>query len=189
MSGPILTLEEAKQAIAGLSDADLLRVEKMGRVFALRAGCELRPLLNDAIASTLSGARKCPRDMPMLQFLVGVIRSRASARKESRVRSPEMVALDAEGPVGLLVHETVPSHERDPEEVCAAEEEIGLRKAALEELFAGDEPATLFLWALLEGLEKEEIMTMNNLDETAYDTIRRRVRRRIVRRFPNGWES
>lgn len=189
VSGPTLTLEDARQAIEGLSDADLLRAEKMGRIFALRAGCEVRPLLNDAIASTLSGDRKCPCNMPMLQFLVGVMRSKASARKETQSRRPEMVALDATSSIGLLAHETVPSSERDPEEVCAAQEEFSLRTAALEELFAGDEPAMLFVWARLEGLEKEEIMTMNNLDETAYDTICRRVRRRIDRRFPNGWET
>ena len=52
-----------------------------------------------------------------------------------------------------------------------------------------DDEATLFLWAYLDDLPKEEIMTMIGVDMTAYATIRRRVRRTIDAAFPNGWSS
>lgn len=186
MSGPILDLAEARQAIERLTSADLLRLRKAGRQYAFAAGCEADDLLNEAVCQTIEGVRNCPREMAMLPFLIGVMRSRASARQQKV--EPELVSADATDAGGRFSHETVET-KPSVEELGLAQEDASARRNALEALFADDEEATLFLWAYLDDLSKEEIMSMIGVDMKAYATIRRRVRRTIDAAFPNGWTS
>ena len=186
MSGPTLDHAEARQAIESLTLTDLLRLRKAGRIYAMAAGCEVDDLLNEAVCQTIEGVRNCPREMAMLPFLIGVMRSRASARNQKV--EPELVSVDATDVDGWFSHEPV-EPERNVEERALAREDASARRNALEALFADDEEATLFLWAYLDDLPKEEIMTTIGVDIQVYATIRRRVRRRIDAAFPNGWVS
>lgn len=188
MNGPTLDSAEARQAIESLTSADLLRLERAGRIFALIAGCDADDLLSEAICQTIEGNRNCPREMAIMPFLVGVMRSRAWASKQKANLLPELVSMDATADSGRSRHEPA-TPERNAEQSALAKEDTAARRDALEALFADDEQATLFLWADLEELSKEEIMVMNALDITAYATIRRRMRRKINAAFPNGWVS
>lgn len=188
MNRPILNLAEAQQAIAGLTTADLLRLDRVGRIYALGLSCEAGDLLNDAICQTLQGHRNCPREVPFVTFLIGAMRSRASAVREKQKASPVAITLDATGTDGRPLYE--PSDPaRNAEEWQLAKEDVAARVTALEKLFAGDDEATMFLWADLEETPKEEIKAMNDLDDPTYATIRRRMRRKINGRFPHGWPS
>ncbi len=186
MNGATLDLLEAREAIERLTSADVLRLERAGRQFAFAAGCDAGELLSEAVYQTLAGERNCPREMAMMPFLIGVMRSRASARRQ-KVK-PELVSADATDAAGRLLYEPV---ETGPnvEELALRQEDTLARRSALEDLFADDEKATLFLWAYLDGLVKEETMAMMGIDAKAYDTIRRRVRRAINAAFPSGWAS
>ena len=188
MNGPTLDSAEARQAIESLTSADLLRLERAGRIFALTAGCDAGDLLSEAICLTIEGNRNCPREMAIMPFLVGVMRSRAWANKQKSDLLPELVSMDATTNGGRAPYEPA-TPERNVEESALAKEDTTARRDALEALFANDEQATLFLWADLEELSKEEIMVMNGLDITAYATTRRRMRRKINVAFPHGWVS
>lgn len=188
MSTPTLNPAEARKAIEGLSSADLLRLERAGRIYALIAGCDASDLLNEAICQTIEGIRNCPRAMAIMPFLVGAMRSRAWSSKQKANLLPELVSLDATTESGGASYEPA-TPERNAEQSALANEEAAARRDALEALFADDEQATLFLWADLEEMSKEEIMVMNGLDITAYATIRRRMRRKINAAFPHGWVS
>ncbi len=186
MSEPTLDLAEARQAIERLTSADLLRLRKAGRQYAFAAGCDVDDLLNEAVCQTIAGVRNCPREMAMLPFLIGVMRSRASARQQ-KVEA-ELVSADATDAEGRLLHEPVES-KPNVEELALVREDVSARRNALEALFSDDDEATLFLWAYLDDLSKDEIMTTIGVDVKAYATIRRRVRRTIDAAFPNGWTS
>jgi DNA-directed RNA polymerase specialized sigma24 family protein len=186
VSQPTFDLAEARQAIESLTSTDLLRLRKAGRQYAFAAGCEADDLLNEAVCQTIEGVRNCPRGMEMVPFLIGVMRSRASARQQKV--EPELVSADATDAEGRFLHEPVET-KPNAEELALSREDASARRNALETLFADDEEATLFLWAYLDDLPKEEIMTMIGVDMTAYATIRRRVRRTIDAAFPNGWSS
>lgn len=186
MSGPTLDLAEARQAIDSLSSTDLLRLRKAGRQFAFVAGCEVDDLLNEAVCQTIEGVRNCPRAMAMVPFLIGVMRSRASARRQKV--EPDLVSVDATDADGRFLYEPVET-KSNVEELALSREDASARRDALEALFADDDEATLFLWAYLDALPKEEIMKTIGVDVTAYATIRRRVRRTIDAAFPNGWSS
>jgi len=186
VSGSTLDLVEARQAIDRLTSADLLRLRKAGRQYAFATGCEADDLLDEAVCQTIEGVRNCPREMAMVPFLIGVMRSRASARQQKV--EPELVSADATDAGGRFLHEPVET-KPNVEERALAREDVSARRNALEALFAEDEEATLFLWSYLDDLPKEEIMVMIGVDVKAYATIRRRVRRTIDAIFPDGWTS
>lgn len=186
MNGTILDPLEAREAIHGLTSADLIRLEKAGRQFAFAAGCDAGELLSEAVCQTLAGERNCPREMAMVPFLIGVMRSRAWARRQKV--EPELVSADATDADGRLLHEPVETAP-NVEDLALRQEDTLARRCALEALFADDEKATLFLWAHLDGLAKEETMAMMDVDAKGYATIRRRVRRAINAAFPDGWAS
>ena len=99
------------------------------------------------------------------------------------------MSLDATGTDGLPLIPPPVSREPDVEALRLRAEDVSLRIAALEELFADDDDALLMVWADLEETPKEEIKMQHDIDDKAYATIRRRIRRKIERRFPDGWTA
>lgn len=187
MDRDVFDPDEMRAGIDALAAIDLARLRRAGRLLAFGLACEADDLIGEAVAATLSGARTCPRRMALVPFLIGVMRSIASAARGAAQRV-ETVALEATGTDGRpLVVPVDP--ERTAEARLLAAEDKAERIAALENLFADDEQALLMLWADLELTPKEEIMRMNDLDEIAYATIRRRMRRAINRRYPAGWTT
>lgn len=185
----VLDLEEMRQAITGLTTVELVRLRKAGRIYAVGLACDADDLLGEAVAAAIAGNRRCRRDMMIVPFLVGAMRSIASKTRVSAKRAGEVVSLDATGTDGLPLVPPPVSREPDIETLQLREEDRKLRIEALEELFADDDDALLMIWADLEEKSKEEIKMQLDIDDKAYATIRRRVRRKIERRFPNGWTA
>lgn len=185
----VLDLEEMRQAISGLTTVELVRLRKAGRIYAVGLACDADDLLGEAVAAAIAGNRRCRRDMMIAPFLVGAMRSIASKTRVSTKRAGEVVSLDATGTDGLPLVPPPVSREPDIETLQLREEDRKLRIKALEELFADDDDALLMIWADLEEKSKEEIKMQLDIDDKAYATIRRRVRRKIERRFPNGWTA
>ena len=185
----VLDLEETRQAIAGLTTVELVRLRKAGRIYAVGIACDADDLLGEAVAAAIAGNRRCRRDMMIVPFLVGAMRSIASKTRVSGKRAGEVMSLDATGTDGLPLVPPPVSREPDIETLQLREEDRKLRIEALEELFADDDDALLMIWADLEEKSKEEIKMQLDIDDKAYATIRRRIRRRIERRFPNGWTA
>ena len=187
MSGQTHTPDEMRQAIDRLLPADLLRMEKAARILAFKAKCDAGDLLSEAVARVLTGSRRCPRDVEIKTFLIGVMRSLSSAFWEQSKTSVDVLELAATGtddPVAVVVAST----DRNAEEWCLAKDDTNRRITALEELFEGDDAAMMVLMGRLDGLTKEEIMTMNDLTLTDYGSLLRRMRRKIDGRFPHGWD-
>ncbi|WP_293869635.1 hypothetical protein [Sphingomonas sp. 67-36] len=180
--------DEIRAALDGLAAIDLARLRRTGRIYALGLACEADDLIGEAVAAILSGARVCPRTMALVPFLIGAMRSIASAARGSTGRVKETVSLDATGTDGRLLVVPV-DPDPDAETRLLAAEDMSERIMALEALFADDEQALLMLMCDLEFYSKEEIMTMNDLDDKAYATIRRRMRRAINGRYPAGWTA
>lgn len=185
----VLDLEEIRQAIDGLTTVELVRLRKAGRIYAVGLACDVDDLIGEAVAAAIAGNRRCRRDMMIVPFLVGAMRSIASKTRVSAKRAGEVISLDATGTDGRPMVAPPISHEPDVETLWLREEDRKLRIEALEELFADDEDALLMIWADLEETPKEEIKMQHDIDDKAYATIRRRIRRKIERRFPDGWTA
>jgi len=76
------TAGDAARAIRALSDADLVRLKALARLWSrgLPAGLGWADVLNDAILRVLEGARPWPPGVPLTAFLSGVMRSICAMR-------------------------------------------------------------------------------------------------------------
>jgi DNA-directed RNA polymerase specialized sigma24 family protein len=180
----VLNLEEIGSAIAALSDQDVIRMRRAGKSFAWGSALSGDDLIQEAILAALVGRRKCPREVAVVKFLINAMRSIASAAREAERTAGIDYTLDATGTDGKPV--VIPTGiEPDAETVRLRAEDVELRMAELHELFDDDDEAMLVILGLLEGQTKEDIMSTYDFVETAYDTIRRRIRRKMNGRSPN----
>jgi DNA-directed RNA polymerase specialized sigma24 family protein len=171
------TTVDIARAIHSLSDADLVRLKALARLWArgLPGGVGWADVLHEAIARALDGSRKWPPDVPILAFLSGIMRSicddqwrRARRELEVLVRGEDLADLCASG-------DEVKSP--SPERVVAAAQSL----AAVDRLFAGDPLALKIIAGLAEGLTPAEICKLHRMSERQYDTTRRRMRRALLR--------
>ncbi len=160
------TTVDIARTIRSLSDADLVRLKALARLWArgLPGGVGWTDVLHEAIVRALDGSRKWPPDVPILAFLSGIMRSicddqwRRSRRElEVLVRGEDLVDLCASGDEAKS-----PS----PERVVAAAQSL----AAVDRLFASDRLALKIIAGLAEGLTPAEICKRHGMSERQYDT-------------------
>lgn len=162
------------RALAGLSDADLLRLQALARLRArsLPPGVSWSDLLHEAIVRALDGSRQWPPHLPLLAFLSGVMRSLCDEMWRRRGREAELIV---SGDEGAWVQAACPAP--DAERVLAAAEAV----SAIHRLFADDAIVLRIVSGLAAGLTAEEIRAMHDLSPVAYDSARRRMRRALLR--------
>jgi RNA polymerase sigma-70 factor (ECF subfamily) len=172
------TTADVGRAIHALSDADLVRLKALARLWTrgLPDSIGWADVLHEAIARALDGSRKWPPDVPILAFLSGIMRSicddqwrRARRDAEILVRDEDLADLCAPG-------DEVKSP--GPERIVAAAQSL----AAVDQLFAGDALALKIIAGLAEGLTPPEICKRYGMSERQYDTTRKRMRRALLRR-------
>lgn len=152
------TVSEFTAAIEALSEADQGRLQKVARVYAMRTNGRMSAddLLHEAVKRTLQGTRKWSREVSVLQHLFGAMRSIAShaaIAKQEVEWSPledDPDAEEAKAAVKLLVE-----HLEQKNDIAA-----GL---VLDALAAEEDPA--------------DIRKSLELDQVAFETIMKRIRR------------
>jgi len=170
------TTADVARAIHSLSDADLVRLGALARLWT--RGLSVlgwSDVLHEAIARALDGSRKWPPGLPILAFLSGIMRSICvdqwrREQRESLLLVPDGATADADA--------ARDDSARDPERVLAAAQ----RLKAIYRLFAGDAAALKIIAGLAEGLSPDEICRRYAMSERDYDTTRRRMRRALLRR-------
>ena len=173
------------EALRRLSDGDLHRLEQLARfrVIGLHA-VDWRDLLHEAIARLLEGTRQWPRDVPLVAFLHGTMRSIASDHWR-RLERPVVVAeseMGAGGEVDGSVVGNAPDVANQPERRVSAAETL----ARIEEVFRGDDEALKVLAGMASGKSPKEIQEETGMNETRYASTQRRIRRRLGREFREG---
>ena len=163
------------EALAALSDDDLLRLRTIARLRArgLPGGVAWSDLLHEAMVRALEGTRHWPPGVPLLAFLAGIMRSLCDEQWRRRRREGSVLLSDdtaASTMAGV-------SSDADPERVYAASEAL----AAIDRLFVSDTVALKVIAGLSNGLTAEEIQHLYSLSAVEYDTARRRMRRTLLR--------
>jgi len=163
----------AVQAVArGLvSHTDLLRLKAIARLheWGLPPDMGWADLLQEALLRLLQGSRNAPPGIPTVTLVAGIMRS-IKDEQWRRLRR------EAPAPAGLAEAEADPAP--DPERSLAAQQEL----QAIFELFAEDPAALEILHGVGAGLTPEEIRAATGLSKTEYDSARKRMRRRLLRR-------
>jgi DNA-directed RNA polymerase specialized sigma24 family protein len=171
------TTVDIARAIHSLSDADLVRLKALARLWArgLPEGVGWADVLHEAIARALDGSRKWPPGVPILAFLSGIMRSICDDQWR-RARREQNVLVRGEDLADLCVSGNEmksPSLER----VVGAAQSL----AAIDRLFACDPLALKIIAGLAEGLTPTEICKLYGMSERQYDTTRKRMRRALLR--------
>jgi len=167
------TAADAARALHALSDADLVRLKALARLWSrgLPVGLGWADVLNEAIVRVLDGSRPWPAGVPLLAFLSGIMRSICDdhwrrLRREALTRRGDVADLAATA-------EDAPG----PERTLAAAQALG----EIDRLFAGDLQVLKIIAGLSEGLTASEICRLYEMTERDYDTARKRMRRALVR--------
>jgi DNA-directed RNA polymerase specialized sigma24 family protein len=185
---PLLAVEEIKTTIEALPRIGWLRLHKVARAFCRHTGAEPDDLLQEAFRRALDGARQCPRDVDILRFLAGVMRSIASDWSKARKRRPEVSLL---APGGVI--EEVVARVRDPrptpDDVLGGAQEADRMRRAVLDLFADDLVARALLEGIMDGRQGDDLRSRTGLSETAFASKRRLIRRRIDKAFPREFTA
>ena len=182
------TREECARALRQLSDRDLGTLDELARLRAVGlTSLSARDLLHEAIVRMLDGRRKWLRDVPLIAFLRGVMRSIASdqwRRQEAAVVvSESAIGTEDETADGAIAE--APDASLAPETRAAAAQTL----SRIEELFKSDAEALTVLAGMATGLSPRDIQEENVMSKTRYASTQRRIRRKLARAFPNRPEG
>lgn len=160
------------RALRALSDADLVRLKALARLWSrgLPGGLGWADILHEAILRCLDGSRQWPAGVPLLAFLSGVMRSICDDHWRRVRRDAARLIVDPTS--GDLAGEAV-----DPERALAAAQALG----AINRLFAADPQALKIIAGLAEGMTASDIRRHYGMSECDYDSARKRMRRTLLR--------
>ena len=168
------TPEEAAAALEKLGQADRIRLKFLARNRLYGQNTDWEDLLQEALTRILEGTRKWPRDVPIIAFIAGVMRSMAGEyRKQQR-----QMRSDAE---------TMPLASSNPGPDSEAEAKAEIK--AIEGHFGDDDDALAVVMARFEGHSPEETQAMFNLTKTRYESTLKRIRRKIDQYKKKGAEQ
>ena len=179
------TPEDIRAAIVGFTDLEWHRLNLAAAYRARQHGIEADDLLQECLERALDGSRACPAHVPILTFLTGIMRSIGSDWHKARSRRREVHLVTDDGELVVDPADDRPNAEQAAE---ALQREQCIRQAILA-LFEDDLDAQTIVEGDMEGIEGEELRNLTGMDNTAFNSKRRLIRRRIDKKFPQGWVS
>lgn len=176
---------ELVEAMLRLSAADWVRLKKVAAYYA-RPVIPAPDLLQEAFVRALDGSRVCPAHVDAVRFLAEAMRSIADGEQEKFDRRPALVSIDggSDAAAAMNFPDSAPGVEC---RIVQAEQDARIR-ADLLGLFNDDPAAKDIVEGTMEGMTAEELRELTGLDRTAYESKRKLIRRRIDKRYPEGWQ-
>ena len=186
------TAEEIGEAVESLTEAELGRIHRAAQ-YALFGTEYTDPLelLGEAVLRTLEGVgvkegRHWPKDVHFVAYIIRTVQSRTLHLETMAGRNGDAeLALAQEGfscpdvvELALEVEETAERRAR-----AAAD------AALIEAHFASDEEIQFLIMGDKDGMKPDEIRAVSGMDQTAYDTARRRFRRGLNTLMPGRRKS
>lgn len=179
------TPDELAEAIRSLSAAEWIRVRKAANALARCKPIEAEDLLQEAFLRAFDGSRNCPPHVDVVRFITESMRSIASGELDKIKRRPPLVPIANYGNDQSIVDPPDPGV--TVEQRLASNEQRKATETELLNLFEDDPVAQTILVGMILGMRGEELREQTNLDKTAYQTKRRLIRRRVEKKFADGW--
>lgn len=198
------TAEEIGEAVEGLTEAELGRIQRAAQ-YAL-FGTEYtdpQELLGEAVQRTLEGVgvktgRHWPKGVHFVAYLIRTIQSIADGSSDSinqsRTAHLETMA-GREGDSELaLAHEGFASPDVveqaiEVEETAERQARAAADSALIEAHFANDNEIQFLIMGDKDDMTPKDIRAVSGMDQTAYDTARRRFRRGLNILMPGRRKS
>lgn len=171
---------EVRSLIERLSPTDRTRLMIWAKTFHAGSGFLPEDLLQEGLLQVWAGDRRCAKHMQIMPFMKSTIRSIAHGGRVSVAVTrtegfPEEASADSTGS-----NETV----GDPT-LTAVHVDDALR--SIYQACDGHEQLEEVVLMRAEGFEPKEIMTATKLSPTAYDSALKRIRRLLLKVYPEGW--
>lgn len=169
---------DIETTLAGLSDADLLRLQRFAQLRSrLVPWMAWEDLLQEAVARVLDGRRKWPPTVDFMAFMRQTIRSIANEHLRREQRKPSHGEFDDERMLDGAHHAN-----SQPERAVIAADLLD----AIHTLFADDAEVLAILSGLATDESPEEIQRRSGMSATQYASAQKRIRRGLARAFPEG---
>lgn len=190
------TAQEICDAIQTLSKDDSQLVMKAAGIYSRYTGfSSADDLISEATSRALNGTRTWKNDeVSFVKFIIGAIRSVASADRRS-IAATRTDSLDATDEDGSPVMDTpriglscsCPSMEQkiiEDDEILERQRQAQLDIEVIKECFANDPEAQWLIACLDAGESPSKGRENEQLTDTQYNSLRRRVRRKLEKLFP-----
>ena len=170
------SLDEIADELGKLSDKQLQALTRWGDIFCLGIpSMDSADLLGISIERALSGSRNWNKTIPFIQFLRGTISSVADQYWKKEVsKSKAGVKNESDYQENSIQEISTTSSQEQEWEL-----EIKRILSNLEKGFEDDSDAFFVVMGKVEGLSVKEIQSELGINEKAYDTIRRRIHRKL----------
>ena len=198
------TAEEVCEAIESLSEAELGRIHRAAQ-YALFGTEYTDPLelLGEAVQRTLEGVgvkggRHWPRDVHFVAYIIRTMQSIADGSSNSvvQIRTARLEAMAGdEGSAELALAQAgfsfadVVQQALDIEETTERLSRAAADAALIEAHFANDEEIQYLIMGDKDDLKPAEIRAASGMNQTQYDTARRRFRRGLNTLMPGRRKS
>lgn len=170
--------EDLTAWIENMPDRDHVRLVAIAARFAKSADwTTAQDLLQGAFLSAISGDRRCPADVEPLVFLIGAMRSILSNERDKDSRLEEADLEDEQHQLLIVNLET-------PERMLERLDSILELKGVITKEFEGDDRPFMVFEGRVEGMSRAEIRDMLEMDQTAFESLERRLRRLMNKHFP-----
>lgn len=169
------TTSEVARALARLGRADVVRLQLSAATWSRKVGPALRDdLLNEAIRRAMDGRRRWSTTDDLFTFMSSVMRSIAhewgrKARREAPIADEDLA----------VITPAIPA----TQESTAA---LGQIRDQTAHALADDPVASTMFTLKLTGATAHEIRVQLQLDEEGYETAFRRLKRKLLRLYPEG---
>lgn len=193
------TPDDVHQAIEALSKEDHYRLRKAALICL--PGTEYQhpaELIHEAIVRTMSAAnggngRRWPKNVPFMAYIIQTIRGLADDSKESlpQKQTDHMEAMAIEG--GTSEDALASSGHFNPdtptqalvlEEVRGRQARAEADTALIDARFADDEEVMFIIMGHKDGMSASAIREVSGMNQTQYETARKRLRRGLEKLFP-----
>ncbi|MCP9221923.1 hypothetical protein MKP08_04070 [Erythrobacter sp. LQ02-29] len=163
-----LTKPQVRAAIATIDFRANSKLMRMARFRALTAGIDAEDILQEAILRTLT-SRRCPAGLKMEYFLMGVMRSIASAIIAKRYRDEAWYCNELHMVVSPLA----------PDEACEIAERSDAWRKALDDVVAGSPEIERVVDGIDQGLCGSALAEFANTDRARLASLRKAIKRRV----------
>ena len=171
----VLSIGEFRERIDLLTDADWMKLGKLAEYLGWGLAVEGEDILHIAICKTLEGKRKCPRNLPVIVFLRGVMQSLVSAYIKKRKRDPLAQSVELVNDGEVLEEIDLKPNKDTPEEILIASQTL----KNIEQMLSGNEILEMVFIAQQEGYSRHEIQEFARLSDVQYASALRNIRRKL----------
>ena len=198
------TAEKICEAVEKLTEAELGRIRRAAQ-YALFGTEYTNPLelLGEAVQRTLEGVdvkagRHWPMDVPFVAYIIRTMQSIADGSSDSIIQSrtahlETMAGRDGDAELALAQQgfstPDVVALALEVEETGERQARAAADSALIEAHFANDEEIQYLIMGDKDELKPDEIRAVSGMDQTAYDTARRRFRRGLNTLMPGRRKS